>query len=221
MYDHITFDPFDLDQFAKNIEEITYLNRAKPQDGCIPPGEDQETYEYPEHVIYSDYNCEYDECDFGFSDDIISELEWVRKVLIKSRDILNAYKRMCDVCGFPKKEDQAIFLDEVDKIKLRTQDEIYDVYYKKVEYRNPADDIPQSPEQIINEVQKVIIPFVRENFPEYTAMDKVLVSSIFDGGHSTSVTLSTKGGNFGSIYKTFEAYFDAFGVLEFVGECEE
>lgn len=221
MYDHITFDPFDLDNFSKDIEEIESLNRAKPEDGGIPPREDPETYEHKDHIIYSDYNCEYDECDFGFSDDVIIELNWVRTVLIKCRDILNAYKRMCDVYGFPKKEDQAIFLDEVDKIKLRTQDEIYDSYYNKVEYRNPVDDIPQSPERIIAEIQNTIIPYVRQNFPEYTSMYKVLVSPVMCGDHTTSVTFSTKGGNFGSLYKTFEARFDAFGVVEFVGECEE
>lgn len=197
--DNISFDPFDLDIFAKNLEDIIHLNKAKPEDGGVTPNEDPDTYE----------------------DDVIEELEWVRKVLIKSRDILNAYKRMCDVFGFPKKEDQLTFLDEVSKIKHRTQDEICDAYYKKVEYRNPADDIPQSPEQIIDEVQKTILPFVRQNFPEYTAMDRVLVSPMMYGGHSTSVTLSTKGANFGSRYKTFEACFDVFSVLEFVGECDE
>lgn len=221
MNDHITFDPFDLDQFAKDIDEIEILNSAKPQDGCVPPGEDPETYEYPEHVIYSYYNCEYDECDFGFSDDVIAELEWVRKVLIKSRDILNAYKRMCDVYGFPKKEDHDKFLDEVSKIKLRVQDEIYDAYYEKIEYRSPIDDIPQSPEQIIDEIHRIILPYVRQNHPEYIAMEKVFVSPIMEGGHSTSVVLSTDGANFGTKHKEFEARFDAFGVLEFIRENED
>lgn len=228
--DNLTCDPSNLNDFAKDIEKIKCLNATKPESGGIPSNENPDIYEYTDHVVYSGYDCVCEECDFGFSDDVISELEWVRKALIKCRDILDAYKNMCDdycypnkpafdTTEYPNKDAQEKFLSEVQKIKSRVQDEIYDIYYKKIEYRSRIDDTPVSPEQIINEVRCVIIPYARENLEGYDNLIKISVSPVIDGGHNVCVTLSTNNCKDHKRYKSIEAQYDGFGIIEHIGVC--